>query len=135
MSRSALLPLAAALLVSACGTDPELPPAPADLPGERGEFLFEVTPDGALRPGPCPLTVTLRDAGDGSPIAGAEVTVSARMPAMGHPGSGTPVVTEEPAGVYHVAGLVLAMGGSWEVRVDARLGERTDTVAVTWELE
>ena len=79
------------------------------------------------RAGPNTLTVLVRD-GDGSPIAGATVTVAVRMPAMDHGVSGYPAIPAEP-GRYTAAEVSLGMPGDWLVEVRVVRPGRTPAIA------
>jgi hypothetical protein len=62
-------------------------------------------------------TIQVSDAG-GAPVTGATLMVSSWMPDHGHPGAGTPLVTELGMdGRYEIAGIDLIMPGLWEVTI------------------
>jgi len=55
---------------------------------------------------------------DGAAVTGAEVYVSGDMPAHGHGMLREPRAEELGAGLYRVRGMLLHMGGHWELSID-----------------
>ncbi len=127
----AALPLLALL---ACGADPAPPPDDGSALGEAGRYTFAVEALDGPRVGDNRFRVTLAVAEGGAPLEAAEVELSGWMPAHGHGHGGTPAVVEEGGGGYLVSGVVLPMGGSWEVRVVARADGLEDEATFTYEV-
>lgn len=108
------------------------PAPPAPVQGRQGVWgsfhvAFEPAPD------PIPLNelfrlaVTVRD-GDGRPLPGVELAVSAVMPEHRHGTNLEPKVrrlAEGEEGRFEVEGLLFHMPGRWWIRMDLRRGEET----------
>lgn len=94
--------------------------------GVWGSFhvVWEPTPD------PIPLNelfrlaVTVRD-GDGRPLPGVELAVSAVMPEHGHGTNLEPRTRKVEEGRFAAEGLLFHMPGRWWIRMDLRRGEET----------
>lgn len=55
----------------------------------------------------------------GEPVAGAELVVRATMPEHGHGMNVEPRALAQPDGSYRVRGMLLHMGGRWELTIHA----------------
>jgi len=83
---------------------------------ERGGTAIVLQQLDAARMGAHAVTVRV-EAGDGTPLAGALVFVTIRMPAMDHGTSAYPAIEVEP-GRYRAEDVSLGMGGAWVVAVE-----------------
>ncbi|MHC4895413.1 MAG: FixH family protein [Planctomycetota bacterium] len=79
------------------------------------------------------VELELADARSGEPVTSAAVALSAFMPDHGHGTNLEPRTTELGDGRYLVEGLLLHMGGFWELHVDVVRGGIASRV--TFELE
>jgi len=120
----------------ACGADAggAAGDARREAKGERGLVSFVVDAEKPLLQGENDLRISLRDAATGAPLTGAELDVSALMPAMGHE-SPTPASIEElGGGEYAVHDLALPMPGRWEVHIVATRGETSDEARFDYDI-
>jgi hypothetical protein len=70
------------------------------------------------------LAVTVKD-GDGRPLPGVDLAVSAVMPEHQHGTNLTPKVRKVEEGRFEVEGLLFHMPGRWWLRLDLHRGEET----------
>ena len=128
-ARAALLALALAATVAGCSGDGD-----QAITTSAGELTFEV----ALRTDPPRqqdnlIEVTVRDR-DGRPVEGAQVEISASMPAMaGAPAMRSRAGVEPLGGGLYRGELDLAMGGTWglDVSVESSAGEGSASYSLT----
>lgn len=121
--------VAAALLLAACGT----PPTDLDLrlqhPSRQGAFVVRLDPPAT---GPAinqmhAWQVRLSTP-DGSPVTRARIDFDGGMPQHGHGFPTRPRVTRELSpGVYALEGMKFSMTGWWDIRLDIRAGDVSDT--------
>lgn len=73
------------------------------------------------------LKIQVLDA-NGAAVTGADVVLSGGMPAHGHGLPTKPVVTSLGAGEYFIEGLKFSMVGTWELNLDIKTKEVSDSV-------
>ncbi len=134
--------LALALLITACsgteaatdsadsasGQDPGL--ADGQVESEQGRYWIAIAPVGGQVPlsEEFDLWVEVEAAGgDHAPAVGAQITVTADMPAHGHGMNQEPTVTANGDGSFLAAGMLFHMSGHWEVIIDLSEGGSTDS--------
>jgi Cu(I)/Ag(I) efflux system membrane fusion protein len=112
--RHSFVSLAAAALLTACGSGPE----PARVESGGLEIRAEVEPE-TPRVGENRLSIELRDP-QGRPVEGAGLEVKVHMHAMGAmPAMGGPAAVAELGGGRYRADFALDMGGTWQVEIRA----------------
>ena len=101
-----------------------------------GRYVVRLLPaDGAIptnRHFELDLWVFDTAAGGTAPVSGLRVGVNARMPEHGHGTLRLPRVSARADGGHHVEGLLLHMGGYWQLYVD--VGEEDELDRVQFDL-
>lgn len=93
--------------------------------GQRGELEFELDMADAIPVGRVSAALTILR--DGSPVEGANVWVTARMPGHTHAESGARA-EDVGEGTYEIAELELTMPGEWSLELDAEAADAHDKV-------
>lgn len=130
---SALLFLISSLALGCGGEDAPVLSDPLE-EGAWGHFEFELLPLGEPGEGVNSFHLKLRDLSTAEPIAGAHLSVSALMPAMGHEAPEGMRQREMNSGVYLIENLVFTMPGLWEVRFRAERDALVDEAAFRFSL-
>lgn len=130
--RLGLLAAGLALSCHACGAS------------DASDGTAETTSDGlaldvsVAAPGPVlgdnTVTVEVTDTA-GAPVTGAEISVTAFMPAHGHGSPHPPTISELGEGRYEASPVTLHMPGTWTLTVEATEGERSARQILTWEID
>ncbi|MEW5854043.1 MAG: FixH family protein [Myxococcota bacterium] len=102
--------------------------------GQHGQMTFALTPEGTPQQGANTFHLDLATT-SGDAVAGAAISVSVVMPAMGHGSSHQPSVVDEGAGRYAIGNVVFTMAGTWEVTLEATAGASSDQATFTYEIE
>ncbi len=72
---------------------------------------------------------------DGTPVQGAQLSVSGGMPAHDHGLPTSPLSTQRPSvGHYLLEGMKFHMNGSWEISITVRVDDREETARVALAL-
>ncbi len=108
------------------------------LPSNGGAYLVAL----AAQPDPIPenelfgLTVWVLDpARPERPLADVALEVDAAMPEHGHGMNREPVVARRDDGGFDVRGMMLHMGGTWELYLDVTRGPLTERTQLTVKLQ
>lgn len=130
---SALLFLVSSSALACGGEDAPVLIDPVE-EGAWGHFEFELLPLGEPGEGVNSFRLKLRDLGTAEPVAGAHLSVSALMPAMGHEAPEGTSQREMNSGDYLIENLVFTMPGLWEVRFRAERDALVDEAAFRFDL-
>jgi len=103
-------------------------------PGEEGRIYFQLNAEAPLVQGSNDVLVTVHALDGHVPVVGADVDVSAVMPAMGHAAPEATSIDDRGGGIYFVRGLSLTMAGRWDVHVTASQGDVWDEVHFTYDV-
>lgn len=121
--------LAGTLLLGACATEPDDLDLSLQHASRQGRFVIRMDP-----PATGPAINQMHawqvrvSAADGSPVSDARIAFDGGMPAHGHGLPTKPRVTRELSpGVYALEGMKFSMTGWWDLRLEIRAGDVTDT--------
>jgi hypothetical protein len=111
-------------------------PSPSDKKAFRLQWTWDVSPTAETY-----ISATMGiQSPDGTPYEGIirDVRLTPWMPSMGH-GTYTDELTVTPipdeAGKFRVEGLYFIMGGPWEIKISAMIGEVKDTARLEVNVE
>jgi hypothetical protein len=133
VTRFVVMPLVAVALVG-CGDASSNVDAHREAVGAAGVLRFEVDSDGALSQGTNDLRISIRDVATNAPFTGAEVELSAIMPAMAHDAPDAPAIDELGAGTYFARDVALSMPGRWQIHVNAARAESHDEADFVYDI-
>lgn len=123
-----------AVLVAGCGSaDAEADPF-RDVVGQEGRLHFQVDAEKPLAQGTNDLLITIFETSTHEAFVGAQVRLSAIMPAMAHDTPTTTTIEERDGAKYIARGLSLPMAGRWIVEVNASRQETSDSVKITYDV-
>jgi len=105
-----------------------------DVVGREGRLHFQVDAEEPLAQGTNDLIISIFETSTHIAFVGAEVQISATMPAMAHDTPTTALIEERDGGKYLARGLSLPMAGRWLVEVQASRQGTFDSVQITYDL-
>jgi hypothetical protein len=114
---------------TACGGQGETFSAGMSKPGDNDALTFVLVSSDPTPPQRRDNVWVLELREGGQPVTGATIKVTTRMPVHGHPGAGTPTVTELGDGRYELDPVSLEMPDLWEVSIEVTTAEGTTDVA------
>lgn len=132
-SRRTLLAFSILGLVACSGAEPDAMETRREATGEKNLLHFVVDADAPISQGTNDLHVSIEEIATKTPFTGATVTITARMPAMGH-SAASATIEEAGAGEYVAHGLSLPMAGRWEVQVVATRAGTSDAATITYDI-
>lgn len=124
----------AGFFLTGCGNaEPENDPF-RDVVGTQGHLHFQVDAEKPVSQGNNDLMIGIFETSTHQAFVGAQVALSATMPAMAHDTPTTAKIEERDGGMYIARGLSLPMAGRWVVEVNASRDGTSDTVQITYDL-
>lgn len=123
-----------AISLIGCGSTEENQDPFRDVVGIEGRLHFQIDAEKPLVQGTNDLQISIFDASTHEGFAGAQVDLSATMPAMAHDTPTMASIEERDGGRYLARGLSLPMAGRWVVELKASRQETVDTVQVSYDL-
>jgi hypothetical protein len=123
-----------AIVLFGCGSADETADPFRDVVGNKGLLHFQVDAEKPLAQGPNDLMISIFETSTHSGFVGAQVELSATMPAMAHATPTTVTVEEREGGKYIARSLSLPMAGRWVVELQASRQEIIDTAQLTYDL-